>query len=117
MEMAVSNYDLLQAKVNAELARYTEDLMSHGPQEVVDNAYELVIKSELAVRLESTFLSKQQIRALLDQENPLAYIYERWENDHAAIGDLLCDTIYTAGNDAHRERLTKTKQHRKEEAR
>ena len=28
--------------------------MSHGPQEVVDNAYELVIKSELAVRLEST---------------------------------------------------------------
>ena len=91
--------------------------MSHGPQEVVDNAYELVIKSELEVRLESTFLSKQQIRALLDQENPLAYIYERWENDHAAIGDLLCDTIYTAGNDAHRERLTKNKQRRKEEVR
>ena len=86
-------------------------------QEVVDNAYELVIKSELAVRLESTFLSKQQIRALLDQENPLAYIYERWENDHAAIGDLLCDTIYTAGNDAHRERLTKSKQQRKEKTR
>lgn len=69
MKMSVSNYDLLQAKVDAELARYTEELMSHGPQEVVDNAYELVIKSELAVRLESTFLSKQQIRALLDQEN------------------------------------------------
>ena len=91
MQMSVSNYDLLQAKLDAELARYTEELMSHGPQ--------------------------QQIRALLDQENPLAYIYERWEHDHAAIGDLLCDTIYTAGNDAHRERLTKTKQHRKEEAR
>ena len=116
MKMSVSNYDLLQAKVDAELARYTEELMSHGPQEVVDNAYELVIKSELAVRLESSFLTKQQIRALLDQENPLAYIYERWEHDHAAIGDLLCDTIYAAGNDAHRERLTKTK-HRKEETR
>ena len=76
-----------------------------------------VIKSELAVLLESAFLSKQQVRALLDQENPLAYIYERWENDHVAIGDLLCDTIYTAGNDAHRERLTKSKQRRKEEAR
>jgi hypothetical protein len=113
MKMSVSNYDLLQAKVDAELARYTEELMSHGPQKVVDNAYELVIKSELAVRLESTFLSKQQIRALLDQENPLVYIYERWENDHVAIGDLLCDTIYTAGNDAHRERLTKSKQQRK----
>ena len=115
--MAVSNYDLLQAKVDAELTRYTEELMSRGPQEVVDNAYELVIKSELAVRLESAFLSKQQIRALLDQENPLAYIYDRWENDHAAIGDLLCDTIYAAGSDAHRERITKTRQRRREEAR
>ena len=72
-------------------------------------------KQYLARRIEQEPVP--QIRALLDQENPLAYIYERWENDHAAIGDLLCDTIYTAGNDAHRERLTKTKQHRKEEAR
>ena len=30
MQMSVSNYDLLQAKVDAELARYTEELMSHG---------------------------------------------------------------------------------------
>lgn len=117
MQMSVSNYDLLQAKVDAELARYTEELMSHGPQEVVDNAYELVVKSELAVPLESSFLTKQQICALLDQENPLAYIYERWENDHAAIGDLLCDTIYAAGSDAHRERLTNAKKHRREEVR
>ena len=117
MQMSVSNYDLLQAKVDAELARYTEELMSHGPQEVVDNAYELVIKSELAVRLESSFLTKQQIRALLDQEYPLAYIYERWESDHPAIRDLLSDTIYTAGSDAHREQLTKTMRRRKEEPR
>ena len=107
----------LQQKVDAELKQYRAGLLSQGAQAVMDNAYELVIKSELAVLLESAFLSKLQVRALLDQENPLAYIYERWENDHAAIGDLLCDTIYTAGNDAHRERLTKSKQRRKEEAR
>ena len=107
----------LQQKVDAELEQYRSGLLSQGAQAVMDNAYELVIKSELAVLLESAFLSKQQVRALLDQENPLAYIYERWENDHAAIGNLLCDTIYTAGTDAHRERLTKTRQRRKEEAR
>ena len=107
----------LQQKMDAELEQYRSGLLSQGAQAVMDNAYELVIKSELAVLLESAFLSKQQVRALLDQENPLAYIYERWENDHVAIGDLLCDTIYTAGNYAHRERLTKSKQRRKEEAR
>ena len=111
--MSVTLLERLQQKVDAELEQYRSGLLSQGAQAVMDNAYELVIKSELAVLLESAFLSKQQVRALLDQENPLAYIYERWENDHVAIGD----TIYTAGNDAHRERLTKSKQRRKEEAR
>ena len=114
--MSVTLLERLQQKVDAELEQYRSGLLSQGAQAVMDNAYEIVIKSELAVRLESSFLTKQQIRALLEQENPLAYIYERWEHDHAAIGDLLCDTIYAAGNDAHRERLTKTK-HRKEETR
>ncbi|WP_270749596.1 DUF3848 domain-containing protein, partial [Ruthenibacterium lactatiformans] len=94
--MSVTLLERLQQKVDAELEQYRSGLLSQGAQAVMDNAYELVIKSELAVLLESAFLSKQQVRALLDQENPLAYIYERWENDHVAIGDLLCDTIYTA---------------------
>ena len=115
--MSVTLLERLQQKVDAELEQYRSGLLSQGAQAVMDNAYELVIKSELAVLLESAFLSKQQVRALLDQENPLAYIYERWENDHVSIVDLLCDNIYTAGNDAHRERLTKSKQRRKEGAR
>ena len=115
--MSVTLLERLQQKVDAELEQYRSGLLSQGAQAVMDNAYELVIKSELAVLLESAFLSKQQVRALLDQENPLAYIYDRWESGHAAIGDLLCDTIYAAGSDAHRERLTKSKQRRKEGAR
>ncbi|MDU5534204.1 MAG: DUF3848 domain-containing protein, partial [Oscillospiraceae bacterium] len=79
--MSVTLLERLQQKVDAELEQYRSGLLSQGAQAVMDNAYELVIKSELAVLLESAFLSKQQVRALLDQENPLAYIYERWEND------------------------------------
>ena len=107
----------LQQKVDAELEQYRSGLLSQGAQAVMDSAYELSVKSELAARVDCAFLDRRQLKGLLDQENPLAYIYERWENDHVAIGDLLCDTIYTAGNDAHRERLTKSKQRRKEEAR
>ena len=55
----------LQQKVDAELEQYRSGLLSQGAQAVMDNAYELVIKSELAVLLESAFLSKQQVRALL----------------------------------------------------
>ena len=55
----------LQQKMDAELEQYRSGLLSQGAQAVMDNAYELVIKSELAVLLESAFLSKQQVRALL----------------------------------------------------
>ena len=105
----------LQQKVDAELEQYKSGLLSQGAQAVMDNAYELVIKSELAVLLESAFLSKQQVRALLDQENPLAYIYERWEPDHAVIGDMLADTVYAAGREADRECITNQKRKRSQE--
>ena len=107
----------LQQKMDAELEQYKSGLLSQGAQAVMDSAYELSVKSELAARVDCAFLDRRQLKGLLAQEHPLQYIYERWENDHVAIGDLLCDTIYTAGNDAHRERLTKSKQRRKEEAR
>ena len=62
----------LQQKVDAELEQYRSGLLSQGAQAVMDNAYELVIKSELAVLLESAFLSKQQVRGLCIPGPPAA---------------------------------------------
>ena len=49
--MSVTLLERLQQKVDAELEQYRSGLLSQGAQAVMDNAYELVIKSELAVLL------------------------------------------------------------------
>ena len=87
----------LQQKVDAELEQYRSGLLSQGAQAVMDSAYELSVKSELAAGVECAFLDRRQLKGLLAQEHPLQYVYDRWEPDHAVIGDLLADTVYTAG--------------------
>ena len=87
----------LQQKVDAELEQYRSGLLSQGAQAVMDSAYELSVKSELAARVDCAFLDRRQLKGLLAQERPLQYVYDRWEPDHAVIGDLLADTVYAAG--------------------
>lgn len=43
--MSVTLLERLQQKVDAELEQYRSGLLSQGAQAVMDNAYELVIKS------------------------------------------------------------------------
>ena len=99
----------LQQKVDAELEQYRSGLLSQGAQAVMDSAYELSVKSELAARVDCAFLDRRQLKGLLAQERPLQYVYDRWEPDHAVIGDLLADTVYAAGREADRECITDQK--------
>ena len=96
----------LQQKVDAELEEYRSGLLVQGAQAVADSAYELSVKCELAARLDCAFLDRNQLKGLLEQERPLQYIYERWEPDHAVIGDLLADTVYAAGMEGRNELFT-----------
>ena len=102
--MSVTLLERLQQKVDAELEQYRSGLLSQGAQAVMDNAYELVIKSELAVLLESAFLSNSRsVRFWIRRIRWLTSM--RDGRTTMSPWCLLCDTIYTAGNDAHRERL------------
>ena len=56
--MSVTLLERLQQKVDAELEEYRGGLLSQGAQAIVDNAYELSVKCELAVRLDCAFLDR-----------------------------------------------------------
>lgn len=115
--MSVTLLERLQQKVDAELEEYRSGLLAQGVQAVADSAYELSVKCELAARLDCAFLDRNQLKGLLKQERPLRYIYERWEPDHAVIGDLLADTVYAAGMEARKELLTQKRGKQREDAR
>ena len=97
----------LQQKVDAEREQYRSGLLSQGAQAVMDNAYELTVKSELAARALAPVLTALGI--------PPQYVYDRWEPEHAVIGDLLADTVYAAGREADRECITDQKRKRSQE--
>ena len=115
--MSVTLLERLQQNVDAELEEYRGGLLSQGAQAVVDSAYELSVKCELAARLDCAFMDRNQLKGLLEQEHPLQYIYERWEPDHAVIGDLLADTVYAAGAEARKELLTQKRKKQREDGR
>lgn len=70
--MSATLLECLQQKMEAELEEYRAGLISQGTQAVVDNAYELSVKCELAARLDCAFLDRNQLKGLLKQESSSA---------------------------------------------
>lgn len=112
--MKETPFERLQAKVEEELEKWEKELACKEPEKIMDAAYELSVKRELAVQLDCAFLDRFQIKALLEKEFPLQHIYEHWEADHAMIGDLLTDTICEAGQAAKEEQRAQRKGERRE---
>ncbi len=97
-------YDQLQKKMDAELEQLKNSLIAAGPQAVIDRAEELAVKAQLTRRLESAFLAKGQIKALLGMEQPLEYMFEnQWDGNHSSVISLFSDLAFAAGEAAKKE--------------
>jgi hypothetical protein len=63
------------------------------PQEIMDAAYEIVLKADILCLLESHDMSKKEISVLLTMEKPLGSIYTGWMNNDHSHMDLLQQTM------------------------
>lgn len=90
----------LRNKVYAELSEWSQELKKKDPEEIMDAAYELAIKCELAEKVTDAFLSPREAEGLLQQRHPLQYIYECWASERPRFDNLLADTVYNAGMNA-----------------
>jgi len=76
---------MLREKIRNEQRRYLEWLVSLPPEEILNHAYEYIMREDIAICIESYPLSRRQAMALLTSPSPLADIYEDWlnqESDH-----------------------------------
>ena len=71
---------LLYHKLLKEQEQFKEKLRNSSAQEVMQNAYELVIREDILLHLEENDLSDRQARALLKSEHPLSDLFNAWEN-------------------------------------
>ena len=83
----------LYERASAEYSGFIEALKQKTPQEIIDAAYEITLKEDILLFLESHDMSKKEINVLLTLEKPLDSIYTGWlDKDHSHM-DMLQETM------------------------
>ena len=101
------NTELYQ-KMYEEQERFKEVLRNVSSQEVMLNAYELVIREDILLYMEEHDLSDAQVKALLISEHPLSDIFEKWENHEGQHMHEIGETIESLANELIRENKART---------
>lgn len=73
-ELETKVYD----KMSAEYDELIDGLKQMMSQDIIDNAYQIVMKQDILFSMENHFLNQTQLQMLLELENPLDDLYQNW---------------------------------------
>lgn len=80
METIKTLYENLMSKLDAENKMYVESLRGKTPQEIIDKSYETTCKNEFVCLMDTNNYDEYELRALLNLDNTLDYVYQDWIN-------------------------------------
>ena len=83
----------LNEKVEREYASFKKELEQKTPKEIIEKAYELVVKQEIKDELKEKNLTKDELKALLKEKDLLSECYEDWRNSDGRLGEVISYTI------------------------
>lgn len=73
----------LYKKMFDEQERFKAQLRDASPQEIMYNAYELVIREDILLSMEENDLTFEQAKALLKSDHPLGDLFLKWERSES----------------------------------
>lgn len=73
-ELETKVYD----KMSAEYDELIDGLKQMMSQDIIDNAYQIVMKQDILFSMENHFLNQTQLQMLMELENPLDDLYQNW---------------------------------------
>lgn len=89
-----NNFDyLLEKKLEKEFNAFREKLKTKSPEEIIDKAYELIVKEEIKEELKNMKLHDQEKVIMIDQDDLLTEFYHDWLDTDVPLGDVLKDTL------------------------
>ena len=97
----------LYQKMFDEQERFKDELRNASPQEIMLNAYELVIREDILLSVEENDLSNAQAKALLKSEHPLSDLFNKWENHESRHMEEILDIIECHADDLIRDAKAK----------
>lgn len=68
----------LYDKALNEMNVFLDDLKTKPPEEIIENAYKIIIRQDLMMILESEDFSPYEIEVLANLDHPLQVLYEQW---------------------------------------
>lgn len=110
--MPTDYVELLYEKVQAEYDAFIEELKRMTPEQVIDKAYEKVIKEDLVTEIQHGSLEQTEAKALYREKYPLDRMYQEWLDTDVSYMDLLKDSIDDTAKKAVKEMKEKQRESR-----
>lgn len=106
------NYDQLKdtliAKVEQELSEYKQNLIKNcTPEQIVEKSYETTFKEEITSILNCLTIDRNEIKALLKENNALNKMYSNYEKRDGSMLDSLIDITRDILEDIDKEYMKK----------
>lgn len=95
---------LLYEKAAIEYSDFIERIKEMEPNEIVNHAYEKVIKEDILATLETKKMEQKESKALYLKKYPLDYIYQEWLSNDYGHMNMIEDTINESADKAVKER-------------
>lgn len=83
----------LIALIEQEQANYLAEMQTKTPAELIERAYEICYREDIALVLQSMPLRNHELDYLLTLPNPVGFMYSEWLKTDATIHDMLSDTV------------------------
>ena len=89
----------LYKKMFAEQQEFIESLKNSTPENVIQYAYEIVIREDILLSLEENDLDAKQCKVLLKEKKPLDKLFLAWEKHEGDHMNEIRDCIENKAND------------------
>ncbi len=103
----------LYEKAFKEQEKFIADLKKLPPEEIIEKAYECIMREDILMTFEDDYLSPKQVKALLKLEYPLASCYSRWLDNDYSYMEMLQDTVSELGSKLAKENMEKERNQKK----
>lgn len=89
----------LYEKIYAEQQEFISSLKTMTPENIIQYAYELVIREDILLSLEENDLDAKQCKALLREKKPLDKLFLAWEKHEGDHMNEIRDCIENKANE------------------
>ena len=103
----------LYEKAFKEQEKFIADLKKLPPEEIIEKAYEYIMREDILMTFEDDYLSPKQVKALLKLEYPLSSCYSRWLDNDYSYMEMLQDTVSELGSKLAKENMEKERNQKK----